>query len=147
MIFSTIFSARTRPFRAGCRSQAFPRLIIIFNQSRRQWLGQFRSITVQRIGLHTQRPRQLIGLLAVLDCRVIWHVDRLGNRTRDKRLRCGHHIDVAVNAQITLAFFAAGIGAIKHAIMLFFQMRRTFQRHRAANMVVGRVDVLLGKPK
>ena len=34
----------------------FHRLVIILDQRRRQWLGQFRSITVKRIRLHTQRP-------------------------------------------------------------------------------------------
>ena len=36
-----------------------------------------------------------------------------------------------------------GIGAIEHRQMLGLQMRRAFQRHGAADMEVGRLDVLL----
>ena len=52
---------------------------------------------------------------------------------------------MGVHRQIARAFFAAGIGAIEHAIMLRLQMRCAFQRHRTANMVICRVDLCLGK--
>ena len=38
-----------------------------------------------------------------------------------------------------------GIGAIEHAVMLGFQMRRAFERHRAADMDVGGLDLRLGE--
>jgi hypothetical protein len=46
-----------------------------------------------------------------------------------------------------LALLAAGVGAIEHRVMLFLQVRRTFQRHGSADMIVGHVDlVLASKP-
>ncbi len=54
-------------------------------------------------------------------------------------------MDVAFHREIALADLAARIGAIEHGIMFFLQERRAFQRHRAANMDIGRFDILLGE--
>ena len=123
------------------------RLFVILNQRRSERLGQFRPITVERVRLNAEAPRQFVSLLAVLNRRIIRHVDRLRDRTRDERLRRSHHGDVAVNRQITLAFFAARVGAVKDVVVLFFQVRRTFQRHGATNVVVRSVDLCLREPK
>ena len=57
-------------------------------------------------------------------------------------MRRGHHVDVAVDAEVTLALLPAGIGAIEDTVMLFLKERRAFQRHRTADMIIGRLDVL-----
>ncbi len=85
--------------------------------------------------------------MAIFDRRVVGHVDRLGDRARDERLRRCHHGDVAFRRKETLALFAAGVGAIEHFVMLFFQVRRPFQGHRATNVIVGLIDLTLGKSK
>ena len=46
-----------------------------------------------------------------------------------------------------LAGLAAGIGAIEHMVMRLRQVRRAFQCHGAANMVIGRIDLRLGEPQ
>ena len=120
------------------------RVIIVLNQSRSQWLAQFRSVAIQRIGFNTQGPAQLIGFLAVLDGRIVGHVDCLGDRARDERLRRSHHVDVAIDGQETLALLAAWIGTIKDAEVLVFEVRRAFQRHRTTHMIVRRVDIRFG---
>ncbi|MNI16182.1 hypothetical protein D3C73_695080 [compost metagenome] len=45
--------------------------------------------------------------------------------------------------EITLADLAAGVGAIEDGQMLVLQERRTFQRHRTADVDIGSFDVLL----
>ena len=125
--------------------QHFCRLVVILDQRSRQRLRQFRAVTIERVGLHTQRPAEFIGLLAILDGRVIRHVDRFRDRTRDEALRRRHHGDMAANPKETLAFLAARVGAVEDRIVLFLQMRRTFQRHGSANVVIGCVDIRTGK--
>ena len=117
------------------------RLVIILDQRRCQRLAEFGAVTVERIGFDAKFPAQLVGFLAVFNRRIIGHIDRLGDRARDEALGGGHHIDVAVNPKVTLAFLAARVGAIKDVVMRGVQMRGTFQRHRAANMVIRRLDI------
>ena len=60
-------------------------------------------------------------------------------------MRRRHHIDVAVDGQVAFALLAAGVGAVEDAVVFGLEVRRAFQRHRTANMVVGRFDIFLGK--
>ena len=43
--------------------------------------------------------------------------------------------------EIALAGAPAGVGAVEHGIVLALQMRRALQRHRAADMGVGGLDL------
>ena len=52
---------------------------------------------------------------------------------------------MAVHAQIPFALFAARVGTIEDAVMLLFQMRRTFQGHCATDVVIGRVNLRTAK--
>src|SRR5439155_9515353 len=54
------------------------------------------------------------------------------------------HADVAVDREETLSGAAARIGAVEHGIMFGFEMRRAFDRHGAADIDVGRLDLALG---
>ena len=54
---------------------------------------------------------------------------------------------MAVNTKETLTFFTTLVGAIKDGVVLFLQERRVFERHCSTNVIIGGVDVGLGKPK
>ncbi len=73
------------------------------------------------------------------------HVDGLGDRAGDERLRRRHHADVALDREIALARASARIGAVEHRIVLGSQMRRALDRHRAADVDVGRLDLALAE--
>ena len=120
-------------------------LVVILDQGGRERLAQLRAVAVERVGLDAQAPGQLVSLLAVLDGGIVGHVDRLGDRPRDKALRRRHHGDVAVDGEEALALLAAGIGAIEHVVMLFLQEGRVLQGHGPADMVIRRFDVLPGE--
>ena len=47
--------------------------------------------------------------------------------------------------EIALADLAAGVGAVEHRIVLGLQVRRAFERHRAADVDVGGLDLALGE--
>ncbi len=108
-------------------------------------LRQLRAVAIERVGLQRELPGQHIGIAAILDGRVVRHVDRLGDRARDEGLARRHHADMAFDRQRPLADTAARIGAIEHRQVLRLQMRRAFERHRAADMQVGGVDFGLGE--
>ena len=99
---------------------------LIRNELRGKGLGKLRAIAVKRIGLQRELPGKHISFQAFLNRGLIGHVDGLGNGTRDEGLGCGHHADMALGRQETLAEAAARIGAIKHRIMLMLQPRRAF---------------------
>ena len=52
---------------------------------------------------------------------------------------------MALDREAARAGPAARVGAIEHRQMLGLQMRRAFQRHRAAAIGVGGVDLRLGE--
>jgi len=132
--------------RGPCRKDLL-RLLVILDQGRSQRLRQFRPVAVQRIRLDAQRPRQFVSRQRVLNGRRVCHVDRLGNRARDKGLRRRHHVDMALHRQIALADLAAGIGAVEHRIMLLLQEGRAFQRHGADDVVIRRLNLRPGEPQ
>ena len=109
-------------------------LLLVGDQRGVERLRQLRAVAVERVGLERQLPRQHVGALAVLDRRVVRHVDGLGDRARDEGLRRRHHADVAFDREVALAEPAAGAGAVEHRQVLGLQMRRAFERHRAADM-------------
>ena len=146
-LFDDLFRQHSRFFLLAAGNKGFFGLFVILDQCRRKWLAQLGAVPIKRIGLDPQRPAEFIGLLAILDRGVIGHVDGFGNGPGDERLRRRHHVDMAFNTQITLAFFAAGVSAVKHAVVFFFQVRRPFQRHGAANVVIGGVDFGAGIAK
>ncbi len=51
---------------------------------------------------------------------------------------------MAVDREIALAGAAARIGAVEHGVMLGLQVRRALDRHGAADVDVGRLDLALG---
>ena len=84
-------------------------------------------------------------MLAVLDRRLVRHVDGLGDGAGDERLRRRQHADVAVDREVALAGAAARIGAVEHGVVLGLQVRRAFDRHGAADVDVGGLDLALGE--
>ena len=52
---------------------------------------------------------------------------------------------MAIHRQEPFAFFAARIGAVEDVVVLRVQMRRPFERHGPADMIVGRVDIGAGE--
>src|SRR5262249_14159657 len=62
-----------------------------------------------------------------------------------KGLRRRHHANVGLGGEKALAELAAAVGTIKDRIMLGFQMRRTFDRHCAANVAIGLGDLFARK--
>ncbi len=146
---STTFSGKLR----GARRHRFLHegldrvvfLVVVADQLRVQRLRQLRAIAIKRVGFQRELPGQKIGGLAILHRGVVRHIDGLGDRARDERLRRRHHADVALDRQIALADLAARVGAIEHAVMLGLQMRRAFHRHRAADVHIGGLDLALGE--
>ena len=120
-------------------------LVLVGDQLRVERLRQLGAVAVERVGLERELPGQQVGLLAVLDRRVVRHVDGLGDRAGDEGLRRRHHADVALDREIALAGAAARIGAVEHRIVLGLQVRRAFDRHGAADMDVGGLDLALGE--
>ena len=110
-----------------------------------QRLRELRAVAVERVRLQAELPGEQVGGLAVLDRRVVRHVDGLGDRARDERLRRRHHADVALDREIALAGAAARVGAVEHRIVLGLEVRRALDRHRAADMDVGGLDLALGE--
>ena len=110
-----------------------------------QRLRQLRAVAVERVGLEPELPGEQVGRLAVLDRRLVRHVDGLGDGAGDERLRRRHHADVALDREIALAGAPARIGAVEHGVVLGLQMRRALDRHGAADMDVGRLDLAPGE--
>ena len=116
-------------------------LVVVAEQGRGQRLRQLRAVAIERDRLEAELPGQLVGLLAILDRRGVRHVDRLRDRAGDEGLRRRHHPDMAVDREAARADAAARVGAVEHRQVLGLQMRRAFQRHRAAAIGVGGLDL------
>ena len=116
-------------------------LVLIGDERGVQRLRQLRAVAIERVGFQREAPREHVGALAILDRRVVRHVDGLGDRARDEGLRRRHHADVAVDRKITLADAAARIGAVEDRVMLGLEMRSALESHRAANVDVGGLDI------
>jgi hypothetical protein len=147
MIFSTIFSARTCAFGRGAGGEDLLGLLVVLDEGGGERLGELGAVAVERVGLDAERPGQLVGLLAILDRRVLRHVDGLGDRARDEGLGGGHHGDVRGDREVALALLAAGVGAVEDRVVLLLQVRRAFEGHGAADVVVGGLDLGLVKPR
>ena len=118
------------------------RLVVVIGDERRvQRLRQLRAVAIEGVGLQRQLPGEHVGVLAVLDGGVVRHVDGLGDRARDEGLRRRHHADVALDREVALADAPARIGAVEDRVMLGLEVRRAFERHRAADMDVGGLDL------
>ncbi len=117
----------------------------VVQQGRLQRLRQLGAVAVERVGLEAEAPGQHVGVLAVLDRGGVRHVDGLGDRAGDERLRRRHHADVALDREEALADAAARIGAVEDRQVLLAQERRAFERHGAAAVGVGVLDLLLGE--
>ncbi len=120
-------------------------VLIIADELRVERLGELRAVAVERVGLQRQLPGEEVSGLAILHRGVVRHVDGLGDRTGNEGLRSGHHADVALDREISLADLAAGVGAVEHRIVLGLQMRRAFHGHGAADVDVGSLDLALGE--
>ena len=144
-LFHDLFGQHGGLFLHGTRGEDFFGFLVIFDQRGRERLAELGAIAIKRVGLDPQRVREFVGRQRFLDRGRVRHVDRLGNRARDERLRRRHHVNVGVYRQIARALLAAGVGAVEHIVMFGLEERRAFQRHRAANMVIGGVDLGLGK--
>ena len=120
-------------------------VVLVSDKLRIERLAELGAIAVECVGFQRQLPGEQIGLLAVLDRRLVRHVDGLGDGAGNEWLRRRHHADVAFDREIALAGAAAGIGAVEHRIMLGLEMRRAFHRHGAADMDVGGLDLALAE--
>ena len=116
-------------------------LLVVGDELGGERLRQFRAVAVERIGFERELPGEEIRRLAVGDGRIVGHVDGFRNRPRNERLRCRHHADVALDREIAPAVAPAGIGAIEHRVVLGLEVRGAFDRHGAADMHVGGVDL------
>ena len=105
-------------------------------------LAELGPVPVEGVGLEHELPAQQVSLLDILNGRLMRHVDGLGQRPADEGLRCGHHADVRLGRQVTLAGLAAPVGTIEHRIMFGPQMRRPLDGHGAADVGVGFGDLL-----
>ena len=117
-IFSTMRSASAAA-RAACGLSRKASIVVVLvllvgDELALQRLRELRAVAVERVGLERELPGQQIGRLAVLDGGVVRHVDGLGDRARDERLRRRHHADVALDREIALADAAARVGAVEH---------------------------------
>ena len=147
-LLDDLFGQRRRARRRGLVEEGLDGVVVVLlvgDELALQRLRQLRAVAVERVGLERELPRQHVGRLAVLDRRVVRHVDGLGDRARDERLRRRHHADVAVDREIALAGAAARVGAVEHGVVLGLQMRRAFDRHGAADVDVGGLDLALGE--
>ena len=102
-------------------------LLVVGDELGTERLRQFGTVAIERIGLQGEAPGQHIGVLAILDRRIVRHVDRLRDRAGDEGLRGGEHADMALDREIALAGAPARAGAIEHLIMLDLEMRRALQ--------------------
>ena len=115
--------------------------VVVAENLRVQGLRQLRAVAIERVGFECQFPRQHVGLFAVLNRRVVRHVDGLRDGARDERLRRRHHVDVARDREKAFALAAARIGAVEHGQMFGLNERCAFERHRPADVLVGGFDV------
>lgn len=113
----------------------------------RQRLGRLRSIAIDRNALQAQLPRQQVRVADVLLRHVVGHIDRLGNRAGDERLRGGDHPDLRLPAQEALAVRTAPVRTVEHRIVLRPQMRRAFNRLPSAHVARRRFDLLRREPE
>src|SRR3990170_2362789 len=87
----------------GDRSEHFVLLLLLVGEELRvERLRQFGAVAIERVGLEREPPGQKIGLLAVLDARVVRHIDGLGDGAGDKGLRRRHHADMTLDREETL---------------------------------------------
>ena len=120
-------------------------VLLVVDELALQRLRELGAVAVERVGLEAELPGQQVRRLAVLDGGVVRHVDGLGDGAGDERLRRRQHADVALDREIALAGAAARIGAVEHRVVLGLEVRRAFDRHGAADVDVGGVDLALGE--
>ncbi len=78
------------------------------------------AVAIDGDALEAHLPRLHVGVADVLDGAVVGHVDRLGDRAADERLRGGHHLQVGQVLDAALA--AIGLeGAVEDRQMLRLQ--------------------------
>ena len=75
------------------------------------------------------------------------HVDGLGDRAADERLRSRHHADVRLNGQKPLPELAAFAGTIEDRVIFLLQVGRPFNRHGAADMSIGLGNLIAAEPQ
>ena len=148
-IFSTMRSA-VAAARAACgfSMKASMRVVLVLlvgDELALQRLRELGAVAVERVGLERQLPGEQVRRLAVLDRGVVRHVDGLGDRAGDERLRRRHHLDVALDREVALADLAARVGAVEHRIVLGLEVRRALDRHRAADVDVRGLDLALAE--
>ena len=111
----------------------------------RQRLAQLASVAVESVGLEAEFPAEAVAGADVFDVCIGRQVDRLRDRASDERLRCRHHADVTLGLDEALAERTAAVRAVKDREMLVLQVRRAFDRLRAANGAVDHIDLRPGE--
>ncbi len=100
-------------------------------------MAKLRSVAIQRIRFKAKSPGQKIGVLAIFDCRIVGHVDRLGDSSGNEWLGRCHHADVAFGREIAFTDSAARIGTVEDRQVFVFQIGRALKRHGAAAIIIG----------
>ncbi len=109
-------------------------------------LRRLRAVPIERNRLETELPTLFVDLLHVFDGRFVGQVHRLGDRAREKRLSCRHHVDVRHGVDESLADLAAAVGAVEDRKVLGSEMRRAFDRHTTDDDVVELADLFFAVP-
>ena len=89
----------------------------------------------------------MIGVEDVLDGGLVRHVDRLADRAGEEALGRGHHHDVPHVMDEARALLAALVGGVEDRQMLVLQVWGALDRHRAADVLVGSLDLSRVKPR
>ena len=118
---------------------------IVAENLRVERLGELGAVAVKRVGLQREPPGEHVAGLAVLHACVVGHVDGLGDGARDEGLCRRHHAYVALHGEIALALAPARVGAIEDGQVLRLEMGCAFERHRPADMLIRRLDILFRK--
>src|SRR5690625_2357286 len=112
-----------------------------------QRLAELGTVTIERIGLDHQLPREQIRLLDILDCRFVRQVDRFGDGSGDERLCCCHHPDVPLSGDVACSDTSTPVGTVKDRKMLILQMGSSLHSHGSADIVIRLLYLALAEPE
>ena len=117
-------SGSLRRARTGCdAARRGGGLLLVLRRVER--LRALAAVAIDRHRLRADAPRVDVGLLDLLDRRVLRHVDGLGDRAREERLHRAHHLDVA--HVVDRAHAARRLErAVEHRQVLVLEVRRPF---------------------
>ena len=116
--------------------------IVVHSKGGCQRLAQLGAISIKSDSLYALAPSRFISIRAFHDCRTSGHVNGFGYRSAQEALSGCHHSDMALDVETALSLGPASVRAVKDRKIRFTEMRRPLQRHRAANVLVGRTYLI-----